>query len=164
MYLPHALLLQSPPTASISSFGFLLGSVSSLLFCRKPSHDFLPTPFLQGFLSSPFAPLLSRPVPCCCSDLPNRFLETRKALRYLWLKKMSPKLGTGESHESIPVTGLSGIDAAAYIFHKILTIACTWKQDPRLNEPVVNSFCSRDDEHNNFHTQLTLCPEQSNPS
>lgn len=105
VHLPHALLPQSPPTA-ISSFGFLLGSASFLLFYRKPSHDFLPTPFLQGSLSSPSAPLLSQPIPCCCLDPPNQFLETCKALRYLWLKKMSPELENGESYESISSDGI----------------------------------------------------------
>lgn len=125
--IPLSILCTSPTcfaasTPSHCSFGFLLGSASFLPFYKKPNHDFLSTPFLQGSLSSSSAPLLPQPIICCCSDPLNQFPETCKALRYLWLKKMSPELGTGESHESIPVMESSGIDAAAYIFHKILNI------------------------------------------
>lgn len=84
-----------------------------MTFAQHPSCKALCRPPLTHSCHSPFLAAVLIP--------PNQFLETCKALRYLWLKKMSLELGTGESHESIPVMGSSGIDAAAYIFHKILT-------------------------------------------
>lgn len=84
-----------------------------MTFAQHPSCKALCPPPLPHSCHSLFLAAVLTP--------PNQFLERCKALRYLWLKKMSPELGIGESHESIPVMGSSGIDAAAHIVYKILT-------------------------------------------